>query len=143
MATSALVSTVVMGSVLLAIVALVLRLRGWQHPTASVGVDAGGFFERLNGPLGWSVVFFVVTFGLMGLGMVYIAGGPVAGIDQATLGLLVLGAVAVVVGGAGVIAVYGAVKSRGLNSAQAAGLSSVLLATLLLVAIVIQLFVGG
>lgn len=143
MATTALLSTVVMGGVLLAIVVLMLRLRGWQHPTASVGVDAGGLVERANGPLGWSVAFFVVTFAVMGLGIASITGGPVAGLDQASLGLLVLVALAAVVLAASVIAVYGAVRSRGLNSAQAAGVSSVVLATLVLLAIVVQLFVGG
>lgn len=142
MATSALASTVVTGVVLLAILAVVFRLRRWQHPAPDV--EGGADLVRAaNGPLGWSVAFFVVALGLMGLAVLYTSGEPVAGLDQAALGLLVLLVLLAVFGFAGLVAVYSALRGRGLSSAQAAGVSSVLVATLLLAAIVVQLFVGG
>lgn len=144
MATSALLSTVVMGGLLLVIIALVLRLRSWEHPAASAAAtEAPDIVRAANGPLGWSIAFFVAAFSVMGLAVLYTAGSPVAGLDPATLGMLVL----VILGAffilASLVAVYSAVRSRGLNSAQAAGVSSLLLATLVLLAIVAQLFIGG
>lgn len=141
MATTALLSTVVTGAALMVIIALVLRLRDWRQP-APGAAGAAGLVRRANGPLGWSIAFFVVAFGVMGLGMAYAAGEPVAGLDPGTLGLLALGVLAVVFGVGSIIAVHAAVRSRGLNSAQAAGVSSVLLATLVLVAITAQLLLG-
>lgn len=143
MATNALVSTLVMGGVLLVILAVVLRLRHWEHPSATVESGGSDLSQAVNGPLGWSVAFFVVTFGVMGLAVLYAAGTPVAGIEPSTLGLLVVAVLGAVMTVAGLVAVYSASRSRGLNSAQAAGISSVVLATIVLVAIVTQLFIGG
>lgn len=143
MATTALLSTVVMSGLLLVILALVLRIRRWQHPSPSVAVDTGALTQRVNGPLGWSIAFFLGTFLVMGLGMLYAAGEPIAGFEPATLqlGLIVsLGLVFVV---AVVVAVYGAVKSRGLNDAQAAAVSSVVFFSLFLIAIAVRLILGG
>lgn len=144
MASTALLSTVVMSGLLLAVLALVLRARRWQHPTPSVAsVDTGSVARRVNGPLGWSVAFFLGTLLVMGLGMLYAAGEPVAGVEPATLGLGLAVSLATVLAVATAIAVYGATRSRGLNSAQAAAVSSVFFFTLFLIAIVVQLFVGG
>lgn len=144
MATTTLLSTLVMGGLLLVVIALVLRLRRWQHPAPS-GVETGvsAVQRQVNGPLGWSIAFFVATFAVLGLTIGYVSEGPVAGLEPATYGL----AAAVVLGGvftaAIVIAVYGAAKSRGLNNAQAAGVSATLFFSLFLVAIVVRLFLGG
>jgi hypothetical protein len=143
MATTALLSTVVMGGLLLVVLALVLRLRHWQHPAPTLGVDPGTLASRVNSPLGWSVGFFVGTLLVTGLGMLYVAGEPVAGIEPATYGLALAVSLAVVFAVAAIVAVFGAVKSRGLNNAQAAGVSATLFFSLFLVAIVVQLFVGG
>lgn len=141
MATSALVSTVVMGVALLVVLAAVFGLRDWQHPAPSVA-GAAGAARQANSPLGWSIAFFVIAFGVMGLGMLYAAGEPVAGIAPATLGTLALGVLATVFGVGAIVAIYGAVRSRGLNSAQAAGVSSLLFATLVLATIVTRLLIG-
>jgi hypothetical protein len=144
MVTSALVSTVVMGAALLVIIAFVIRLRDWEHPAPSAAAEsASSVARRANGPLGWSVAFFVVALGVMGLGMLYVAGEPVAGLDPAALGLLTLGVVVAVFTVGALIAVYAAVRSRGLNSAQAAAVSSTLVGLVVLVAIVVQLIGGG
>ena len=143
MATSALVSTAVMGVVLVAIVVAILGIREWRQPgpTAEAGLaDAAG---TVNGPLGWSVAFFVVTLGVTGLAVLYAVGSPVAGVTPATMGMLLVVTMAVAFVGASLVAVYAASRGRGLNSAQAAGLSSALLGVLFVVAIVVQLFVGG
>lgn len=143
MATSALASTVVMGAVLLVILAAVLRLRHWEHPSAAAAAGASSVARSANGPLGWTVAFLVAAFGVMGLIMLYASGQAAYGIDSATLGLLVLVALGAVIGVAGLVAVFGAIKSRGLSNAVAAGLTAILLATLVLLVIVVQLFVGG
>ena len=143
MVTTALLSTVVMGGLLLAVIAFMLRGRRWQHPSPSVAVDADTVSQRINGPLGWSVAFFLGTFLVMGFGMLYAAGEPVAGFEPATLQLGLILSLAVVIVVAVVVAVFGAAKSRGLNSAQAAAVSSTLFFSLFLLAIIIQLFVGG
>lgn len=142
MVTSALLSTVITGAALLAVLAVVFRLRDWQHPSPSVA-SAAGTARRANGPLGWSIAFFVIAFGLTGLAILYATGEPVAGLEPAAIGMLVLGTVLTVFGVGSLVAVYGAVRSRGLNSAQAAGLSSLLLGTLVLVAIAAQLLLSG
>lgn len=142
MATSALVSTVVMGGFLLVVLAVVLRLRNWQHPSASAAASPTRAARAANGPLGWSIAFFVGAFGVMALGILAASGEPIYGLEPATLGLLVLGVLAVVVTVGAIFAVYAAVRTRGLNSAQAAGVSSALLGLLVLVAIVVQLFTG-
>jgi hypothetical protein len=144
MATHALMSTVVMGAALLAILAVVLRLRDWQHPTPSIaGAGAGNVAKRANGPLGWSIAFFVVAFGVMGLTVLYVTGEPVAGLDSESLGWLALGVIGVVFSIGALGAVHAAVRSRGLNSAQAAAVSSTLVGVLILSAIVARLLWGG
>lgn len=143
MASTALLSTVVMSGLLLVVLALVLRARRWQHPTPSVAVDSGAVSRRVNGPLGWSVAFFLGTLLVMGLGILYAAGEPVAGVEPAAIGLALAASLALVLGVAVAVAVYGASKSRGLNNAQAAAVSSTFFFTLFLIAIVVQLFVGG
>ena len=144
MATSALLSSVVMGAVLLLIVALVLQLRRWEQPSPAVAAaGTSDLARRANGPLGWSIAFFAIAFGITGLGTAYATGEPVMGLPPATLGLLAGGLLAAVVSVAALVAVYGAVKTRGLNNAQAAGLSSALLAGVFLLAIVARLLMGG
>lgn len=143
MATSALVSTVIMGAALLVAIAAVLRLRDWQHPAPSAAEGAASVARRANGPLGWSIAFFVVAFGVMGLGMLYVTGEPVAGLETATLGWLAMGVLVLVFAGGALIAVHAAVRSRGLNSAQAAAVSSTLVGVLVLAVIVAQLLLGG
>ena len=142
MATTALLSTLVMGAVLLGVLALVLRARPWQHPAPTFGIE-GGAASRVNGPLGWSAGFVVATMLVTVIAMFYAGGEAVAGIDNATLGLGLWVSLAVVVGVAAVVAVFGASKSRGLNNAQAAAVSSTLFLMLSLLAIVVQLFVGS
>ena len=143
MATSALASTAVTGAVLLAILVLVLLTREWRSPGDEPGEGLASAARSANGPLGWSVGFFVVAFGLTALAVAYVSGAPVGALDQGALGVLLLAMVVVVFGLATLGGVYYAVRGRGLNSAQAAGVGSMLLATLFLVAIVVQLFVGG
>lgn len=143
MATTALLSTVVTGVVLLVVIAVVLRIRRWEHPAPSVAVDTGSVTQRVNGPLGWSIAFFVGTFLVMGFGMLYAAGEPMAGLEPATLELGLIASLGAVILVAIVVAVYGAVKSRGLNNAQAAAVSSGLFLLLFLAAIVVQLFTGS
>lgn len=144
MATSALVSTAVTGAVLLVILAVVLRLRDWQHPTPSTAAaSAGGVARRVNSPLGWSLGFFVVAFGVMGLAVLYAAGEPVAGLEPQTIGLLALGVIGGVFGIGLLGAVHAGVRSRGLSSARAAAVSATLVGLLVLTAIVVRLLLGG
>lgn len=143
MATSIFLSTVVMGGILLVITAVVLRVRDWRHQPETAAGGPSEILRAVNGPLGWSVAFFVVVFGVTGLAMLYASGAPVPGLDQATIGVLLLVVVAVVFVAGSLVAIYSAARSRGLNSAQAAGFGSVVLATLVLLAIVAQLFMGG
>jgi Flp pilus assembly pilin Flp len=67
----------------------------------------------------------------------------VAGSSPATLELGLIASLGAVILIAIVVAVYGAVKSRGLNNAQAAAVSSVLFLLLFIAAIVVQLFTGS
>lgn len=143
MATNALASTVVTGAVLLALLVVVLRAREWQAPGDRPGEGLASRLEAANGPLGWSVGFFVVAFGLTTVAVAYVSGASVGALDQAGLGLLLAVSMATVFGLAALGGVYAAVRGRGLNSAQAAGVSSALLGALFLLAIVVQLFVGG
>lgn len=143
MASTALLSTVVMSGLLLAVIAIVLRARRWQHPAPTVAAARGALGRRVNGPLGWSIAFVFGTLLVTGLGMFYAGGEPVAGLEPATLGLGMAASLALVIGIASIIAVYGTAESRGLNSAQSAAVSAVFLFTLFLIAIVVQLFVGG
>lgn len=143
MATTALLSTVVTGAVLIAVIAVVLRIRRWEHPAPSIAADPGTVTQRINGPLGWSIAFFLATFLVMGFGMLYAAGESMAGLDPATLELGLIASLGAVILVAIIVAVYGTVKSRGLNNAQAAAISSTLFLLLFLAAIVVQLFMGG
>lgn len=143
MSSHALASTLVTGAVLAALLLVVLRGRQWEAPGDTPGEGLLGLARRANGPLGWSVAFFAVAFGFTAVGVAYVSGEPLLGLDQAALGLAVVALVAVVFGVAALGGVYAAVRGRGLNSAQAAGVSSALLGGLFLVAVVVQLFVGG
>ena len=142
MATTALLSTVVMGAVLLGVLALVLRARHWQHPAPTFGIERPAV-SRVNGPLGWSVAFVAVALLVTLLAMFYAGGEAVAGIENAAIGLGLWISLGLVISAAMVVAVYGTMKSRGLNNAQAAGVAATLFSVLFLVVVVVQLFVGG
>ena len=132
-----LASTVLMGLVLFALIAVVAWGRDWRR-VGDAEPTPRTIGRVLGGPTTWTVLFALVALGAAA-GAVAVVGG--AGVDipgetvvaglVAALGLLV--AIYLFAG------VYASARSRGLGRAPAVGLGSVVLGLLFLGLIVLQL----
>lgn len=144
-ALSYLVSTLVMGVVLLGVWLVVARARHWEHYTlpATVSADAEGsrVTRAAQTPTTWIVGFLLVTF---------LAGGATILLVSDVGASLALGPVVVVSAIFAVMligyllwGVYHSVRVRGLGSAQAALAGVWTLGMLFLGAVVVTLVMGG
>lgn len=131
-----LASTLLMGVFLLVIVAGIAGLRRWQHEEARPRTRGTMLSGIARSPQTWIVVFGLVVVALVGGSLLYVGGLELPSVSQgavwtglvALLGLVFL--VFVFLG------IYDAARSRGLKASQAAGVSSMILGMLLVVAIV-------
>lgn len=147
MTTAFLTSTAVMGVVVLAVVAWMVRSRGWYHYSPSVtaggwsaGVDRGSRLERLDRlserPAVWAVAFVVLVLGFVGGIVAFISGS----VETSAM------AGAAIAAGAGLLllayllfGVYLAATQRGHPRSLAVAESAVVAGALFLVAIVARL----
>ena len=136
---SYLVSTFLMGVILLVVGGAVVRSREWRTPSERVYYPARreAVAER-TGPLGLAVAIaiLVVAFG----GAVLVAGtGPAGGVNA---GLAFIAALVVLLGGFLVWGGYFLARSRGLGYAPAVGVGAWILGLLVLVVVVVTLMTG-
>ncbi|MFC5972665.1 hypothetical protein ACFPYI_15115 [Halomarina salina] len=143
---SLLVSAGLMGVVLVAVVAAVVGLRDWRSDDDRPEAEATSLGERAEGllrsgmssQLVWILGFLVLSFGLGGAVVLFLAGGPMsamAAIAGVVLGVLVL-LVFLSVG------TYRTVRFRGRTSASAAAVTAWTLGLLFLVAVTVNLVVS-
>jgi len=143
MASSVLLSSLLMGILLIAIVVGILRYRQWRRgPTVA---DHADFVEwAMRSPAVWTAVFVLLALG--------IGGGVIAVVSMESLPLpedfwglmtvflvpfIVLLVLYVFAG------IYSSARDRGLSSAPAVGIAPAALGDLLLVAVVVKLFVDS
>lgn len=140
MAAIDLVSTLVTGLVLLITVVTVLRIRKWERsePLFKAEHDVSSLLEN---PTALTGIFLVLALGFT-VGAIAYVGGISVGIDPAVIGQLLIAAFGVVVLLFVLFGVYIAARARGLSSAPAVGVSSVLLGILVLVIILGRLIMA-
>jgi hypothetical protein len=141
-----LVSVVLTGVAVAAVVAAVVGRRDWRHDgrsrregSASVGDHAARLASRAVGSqFVWMLTFLALAFGLGGAVVVFLAGGPMS----ATAGLAVaaLGATALLVFLA--VGTYRTVRFRGRSSAGAAAVTVWTMGALGVLAVVVRLLLG-
>ena len=135
MAANTLLSTLLMGIVLLAMVALAIRLRAWRR--AEVSADTTSSIDTLaavlQSPTAWMTLFFLLVL----VGAVTLPEGTQA---LVTAALLAVGGL--VLGGFVFFGTYASVRGRGYGSAPAVGMGSLAVGLVILVVVVGQLFLG-
>jgi hypothetical protein len=140
MASSVLLSSLLMGILLIAIVVGILRFRQWRRgPDVADGTD---LVERtLRSPATWTAVFVVIAIGLV-LGVVAVVSGDSLPLPEDFWSLMTLFLAPFIVFLAFYLfaGVYSSARDRGLSSAPAVGLASAVLGFLLVAAIVVKLF---
>lgn len=132
-------SSVLMGALVVAIVAAVLRLREWNDysPTG----EAGGLVSLrglANSPTVWMVTFLLLLVVFGGATLGYVSGAVPAGAILPVLGAAVL----LVVVGYLFIAAYSSARSRGRPTSQAVAEGTALTGFLFVLAIAAKLVVG-
>jgi len=144
MAANTLLSTLLMGIVLLAMVALAVRLRPWRR--VEVSADTGSSIDAiaavLRSPTAWMVVFFLLVLvtvagSLALVGAVTLPEGTAPLVTAALIGVGGL-----VLGGFVFFGTYASVRGRGYGSAPAVGMGSLAVGLVVLVVVVVQLFFG-
>ncbi len=140
MAAIDLASTLVTGFVLLITIVTVLRIRKWERNEPLLKPDAD-VSSVLENPTILTGIFLVLALGFT-LGAIAYVGGISVGIDPAMIGQLLIGAFGVVVVLFVLVGVYLAARARGLSSAPAVGVSSVLFGILVLTIILVRLVIG-
>ncbi|MFB6138978.1 MAG: hypothetical protein ABEJ26_00925 [Halosimplex sp.] len=137
--TGYLTSTLVMGVLIVGIVALVLRVRRWEHYTPRVvyrqieagGTGPGGLADLAGRTSTWTAAYILLVLGFMFGAMVYASG--------AISGMAMIGAVGAIVALYLVAGVYFAMREHGRPSAQAVAGSAVATGMLFVLAITVVL----
>lgn len=144
MATNPLLSTFVTGVILLAIVVVAFRLRGWRHAETVADAETSlGVIDRLlHSPTTWVVAFLVLVLVAVAGALALVGAVPLPEGAQPTITTVLLVGTALVLGGFVFGGVYASVRGRGYGSAPAVGLGSLAVGLLALLVIVVQLFLG-
>lgn len=145
MAATTLVSTLLMGLVLLVIVAGVLRLRNWRREapvtlgkrSASVATDV------VYDPDTWGIVFFLVAVGITAGALVFVGGLSVPGMDGAAVGQWLIAAFGVLIAGMLFGGIYSGARSRGAARSLAIALGTSVLGLLFIVGIAVHLLISA
>lgn len=145
MAALNLTSTLLMGLVLLVIVATLTHIRNWQRGSASVIRErsTGGFLTRtIHNPTTWVVAFLIVTFGFTAGAIAVVGGVSIPDSSRQTIGIGVAAAFGLLLVGYFFYGIYLSARNRGLNSAPALGVTSLVIGLVFLIAVVIQLILA-
>lgn len=144
MAAITLVSTLLMGLILLVIVAAVAGSRNWRREAPETPGERGASFaaRAARDPDTWGLVFVVIVLAITAGAIVFVGGFSIPGADQQTVGLL-LGAVfgtllaVLLLGG-----IYTTARARGAGRSLAVAVGAGLLGLLFVAAIAAQLLLG-
>lgn len=132
-----LASTLLMGLILLALVAVVVWGRNWRRTSPSTA-EADAFGRLLGSSTTWTLVFVVVALGAAA-GAVALVGGVGFEVPSETIVLGLAGAFLLLLGVYLFGGVYASARSKGMGRAPAVGLGSAVLGLLFLGLIVLQL----
>lgn len=144
MAANPLLSTLVTGLILLAIVVVAVRLRRWRRADARADAETSlAVIDRLlHSPTTWVVGFLVLVLVAVAGTLALVGAVPLPeGVQPAVTTVLIVGS-ALVLGGFVFGGVYASVRGRGYGSAPAVGLGSLVVGLLALLVIVVQLLLG-
>ncbi|HKJ58197.1 MAG TPA: hypothetical protein VKA37_03135 [Halobacteriales archaeon] len=152
MAENTVVFTFLSGLVLLAIVAIVLRLRTWRRGEEELrGTSTGlrrpssadqAVAEAIRSPTTWTVGFLLLVLVAVAGAMAMVGALPVPESVQPLVGTVLLILSAAVFGGFVFAGVYASVRSRGYGSAPAVGLGSLAVGLIAMTVVVVRLFFG-
>jgi len=146
MAANTLLFTVVSGLVLLAMLLVILRVRSWRQEPAAEGAPAESGWTRaseaLNSPTTWTFGFLLLVLLAVTGALAVVGGLPIPEATQAAATTAVMVATGLVLAGFVFAGIYSSVRSRGLGSAPAVGLGSLVIGVLALVVVVAHLFLG-
>lgn len=131
--------TLLMGLVLLAVILAIGVLRDWERSPGSGEDRAASLVGALRSPVVWTVGFVGFALLFMVGAIAFVGGSTVLGIGPGIGELILLGGVGAVMVGFLFTGLYAAAKNRGLKSAQAAGIGSIVLGFLVIVVISLQL----
>lgn len=144
MAANILFSTLLMGLVLLAMVALVIRGRPWRR--AEGRADGGSSFDviaaALRSPTAWMIVFLLLVLVSVAGSLALVGAVPLPEGTQPLVTTALLAGAGIVLGGFVFFGTYASVRGRGYGSAPAVGLGSLAVGLAALVVVVLQLFLG-
>jgi hypothetical protein len=138
-------STVLTGLVVVALVVALARSREWRSAAATTGAVRTSrasavttITDTARSPLGWTVAFLVLVFGIGGGALAFVTGAIPTAVSQVA-GVALMLAAGAVMGGYLFWGVYHSARYRGIKSAQATGTGLWVLGMLLIVAIVVRL----
>lgn len=133
-------SGVLMTGFVLAVVVAVLRYGHWQSYSPTEPGDVADSLRAVAAsPAAWTAGFLLLVGGFGGAAVLYVSDVSVPGGDALGVGLLV--AAAVVLGGFLFVGTYDAARSRGRPAAQGVAEGSVMLGLLAVIAIAVKLIV--
>lgn len=143
MAATTLVSTLLMGLVLLVIAAAVVGIRNWrQEAPETLGERGASFVARATrDPNTWGLVFVVVAFAVTAGSIVFVGGLSVPGMGQQAMGLVLVAAFGVLLAVLLFGGVYATARARGAGRSLAVAVGVGLLGILFVAAISVQLLI--
>ncbi len=134
------VGTLIMGGLLVAVVLATLRGRDWKHYTPTIAPEETDRITALMGSTtSWILLYVLAVLGLGVGALVLASGGEFVPVDAGVAWSLLRGVLGVLVVGYIVLGTYFTLRSRGRASAQAAGVSLLLLGALFLLGLSLQL----
>jgi len=131
--------TLLMGLVLLAVILAIGVVRDWERSPGSGRDRVASLAGALRSPVVWTVGFVGFALLFMVGAIAFVGGSTVLGIGPGTGELILLGGIGVVMTVFLFTGLYAAAKNRGLKGAQAAGIGSIVLGLLVVVAISLRL----
>lgn len=144
MAATTLVSTLLMGLVLLVIVAVVLRLRNWRRESPGRRGSHRNWVNRVvQSPNAWGLGFVVVVVAITGGALIFVGGLSVAGVDQQAIGTGLIAAFGILIGILFFGGIYSAARARGVARSLAIAVGTGVLGLLFIGGIAVRLIMAG
>lgn len=144
MAATTLISTILMGLLLLVITAVVLRLRNWRREAPTSGDHRRRLATNLTrDPNTWGILFFLVTVVITASALVFVGGLSVPGVEPSAIGTVLIGGFGLLLSVLLFGGVYSAARSRGAARSLAIFVGVGILGILFILGIAAQLLVAA
>jgi hypothetical protein len=139
---AAIESTLLMGAVLLVIIVGIGFVRDWERSPAPGKDQAASLVGAVRSPMAWTVGFVLLALLFMVGAVAFVGGSGAIGIDQQAGEVILIGGSVAVMAGFLFAGLYAGARNRGLKGAQAAGIGSIILGLLAIVAISLRLLMN-